>query len=68
MLGIYCRTSRETEIENSTISQQRTAGIKFAEQHNFEYDICYLARTEQLAAADPITTVPHPQTLQSLVL
>ena len=39
MLGIYCRTSREVEIENSTISQQRTAGIKFAEQNNFEYEI-----------------------------
>ena len=39
MLGIYCRTSRETEIENSTISQQRMIGIKFAEQNNFEYEI-----------------------------
>ena len=39
MLGIYCRTSRETDIENSTIIQQRTAGIKFAEQHNFEYEL-----------------------------
>jgi len=37
-------------------------------QHNFAYDIRYLARTEKLAAADPITTVPHPQKLQSLVL
>ena len=39
MLGIYCRTSREVEIENSTISQQRTAGIKFAEKNNFEYEL-----------------------------
>jgi DNA invertase Pin-like site-specific DNA recombinase len=39
MLGIYCRTSRETDIENSTISQQRTAGIKFAREHKFEYEI-----------------------------
>jgi DNA invertase Pin-like site-specific DNA recombinase len=39
MLGIYCRTSRDTDIENSTISQQRTAGIKFAKEHKFEYEI-----------------------------
>ena len=39
MLGIYCRTSREVETINSTISQQRTAGIKFAEKNNFEYEI-----------------------------
>ena len=39
MLGIYCRTSRETDIENSTIIQQRTAGIKFAEQYNFKYEL-----------------------------
>jgi DNA invertase Pin-like site-specific DNA recombinase len=39
MLGIYCRTSRETDIENSTISQQRTAGIKFAGEHKFEYEL-----------------------------
>jgi DNA invertase Pin-like site-specific DNA recombinase len=39
MLGIYCRTSREAEIENSTIIQQRLAGIKFAEGHNFEYEL-----------------------------
>jgi len=37
-------------------------------QHNFVYDICHLARTEKLAAADSITTVSHPQTLQSPVL
>jgi DNA invertase Pin-like site-specific DNA recombinase len=39
MLGIYCRTSKEQDIENSTIIQQRVAGIKFAEQHNFEYEL-----------------------------
>jgi DNA invertase Pin-like site-specific DNA recombinase len=39
MLGIYCRTSRETDIDSSTISQQRTIGIKFAEEHNFEYEL-----------------------------
>ena len=39
MLGIYCRTSREMDIENSTISQQRTAGIKFAREHKFEYEL-----------------------------
>jgi DNA invertase Pin-like site-specific DNA recombinase len=39
MLGIYCRTSRETDIENSTISQQRIVGIKFAEEHKFEYEL-----------------------------
>jgi len=39
MLGIYCRTSREVETEISTISQQEKAGIKFAVQNNFEYDI-----------------------------
>jgi site-specific DNA recombinase len=39
MLGIYCRTSRETDVESSTISQQRTAGIKFAGEHKFEYEI-----------------------------
>ena len=39
MLGIYCRTSKERDIETSTISQQRIAGIKFAEQNNFEYEL-----------------------------
>ena len=39
MLGIYCRTSRETDIDNSTISQQRNIGIKFAEKHSFDYEI-----------------------------
>jgi DNA invertase Pin-like site-specific DNA recombinase len=39
MLGIYCRTSKERDFETSTISQQRTAGIKFAEGHKFEYQI-----------------------------
>jgi DNA invertase Pin-like site-specific DNA recombinase len=39
MLGIYCRTSRETDIESSTISQQKIAGIKFAEEYNFEYEL-----------------------------
>jgi DNA invertase Pin-like site-specific DNA recombinase len=39
MLGIYCRTSRETDFETSTISQQRTAGIKFAEENKFEYEL-----------------------------
>jgi DNA invertase Pin-like site-specific DNA recombinase len=39
MLGVYCRTSIQQEIENSTISQQRTAGVTFAEEHKFEYEI-----------------------------
>jgi DNA invertase Pin-like site-specific DNA recombinase len=39
MLGIYCRTSRETDIQSETISQQRIAGIKFAESNNYEYEI-----------------------------
>jgi DNA invertase Pin-like site-specific DNA recombinase len=39
MLGIYCRTSSNSGTENSTIIQQRTAGIKFAQKHKFEYEI-----------------------------
>jgi len=39
MLGIYCRTSRDNDFEKSTIIQQKQLGIKFAEQHNFEYEI-----------------------------
>ena len=39
MLGIYCRTSKERDIETSTISQQRNIGIKFAEKNNLEYRI-----------------------------
>ena len=39
MLGIYCRTSREVDFENSTIIQQRLSGIAFAEQHKFEYEL-----------------------------
>ena len=41
MLGIYCRTSREKETvpELSTIVQQKIAGVKFAEDNNFEYDL-----------------------------
>ena len=39
MLGIYCRTSRENDFEKSTIIQQRVAGINFAEQHKFEYEL-----------------------------
>jgi DNA invertase Pin-like site-specific DNA recombinase len=39
MLAIYCRTSKERDIDSSTISQQRTAGIDFAENHKFEYEI-----------------------------
>jgi len=39
MLGIYCRTSRDAGTENSTISQQKTAGIKFAEENSLEYEI-----------------------------
>jgi DNA invertase Pin-like site-specific DNA recombinase len=39
MLGIYCRTSILQDTETSTISQQRTAGIKFAEENKFEYDL-----------------------------
>ena len=39
MLGIYCRTSKERDIETSTISQQRTEGIKFAKENKFEYEL-----------------------------
>jgi DNA invertase Pin-like site-specific DNA recombinase len=39
MLGIYCRTSKETDLEKSTITQQRATGIGFAEQHKFEYEL-----------------------------
>ncbi|GHU12489.1 resolvase [Spirochaetia bacterium] len=39
MLGIYCRTSKDTDIENETISQQRTAGIKFAGENKFKYEL-----------------------------
>jgi DNA invertase Pin-like site-specific DNA recombinase len=39
MLGIYCRTSSTSGTDNSTIIQQRTAGIKFAEENNFEYEL-----------------------------
>jgi DNA invertase Pin-like site-specific DNA recombinase len=39
MLGIYCRASIQQDIESSTISKQRTAGISFAEEHKFEYEI-----------------------------
>ena len=39
MLGIYCRTSKERDTENSTISQQRMVGIKFAEENKFDYVI-----------------------------
>jgi len=39
MLGIYCRTSRNSDFETSTIIQQRNSGIKFAEENNFEYEI-----------------------------
>jgi len=39
MLGIYCRTSREVELGNSTISQQKTAGIKFADENKMKYEI-----------------------------
>ncbi len=39
MLGIYCRTSKEADFEKSTIIQQRTIGIAFAEKHKFEYEL-----------------------------
>ena len=39
MLGIYCRTSKERDLVNSSISQQRNAGIKFAEENKFEYEL-----------------------------
>jgi DNA invertase Pin-like site-specific DNA recombinase len=39
MLGIYCRTSIQQDAEISTIIQQRSAGIKFAEENKFEYEI-----------------------------
>ena len=39
MLGIYCRTSKDGDLENSTIIQQKIAGIKFAEYNNFDYDV-----------------------------
>ncbi|MDR2477717.1 MAG: hypothetical protein LBD48_00230 [Treponema sp.] len=39
MLGIYCRTSKERDVEISSIIQQRAIGIKFAGQHKFEYEL-----------------------------
>jgi hypothetical protein len=39
MLGIYCRTSIQQDAEISTIIQQRSAGIKFAEENKFKYEI-----------------------------
>jgi DNA invertase Pin-like site-specific DNA recombinase len=39
MLGIYCRTSKERDFETSTIGQQRTAGINFALENSFEYEL-----------------------------
>ena len=39
MLGIYRRTSKDNEFEKSTIVQQKAIGIKFAEEHKFEYEI-----------------------------
>jgi len=36
MLGIYCRTSKDTE---STINQQVKLGIQFCEENNFDYEI-----------------------------
>jgi len=50
MLGIYCRTSKERDIITSTILQQRTAGIKFAEKHNLEY---VLYEEEKSASKNP---------------
>jgi site-specific DNA recombinase len=35
MLGIYCRTSKDSE----TIEQQKEAGIRFCMSHNFDYKI-----------------------------
>jgi DNA invertase Pin-like site-specific DNA recombinase len=39
MLGIYCRTSRESATPVSTIEQQKNAGIKFAFDRKFDYKI-----------------------------
>jgi DNA invertase Pin-like site-specific DNA recombinase len=39
MLGIYCRTSKERDFETSTISQQKSGGIEFAEKNNLEYQL-----------------------------
>jgi DNA invertase Pin-like site-specific DNA recombinase len=36
MLGIYCRTSKDSE---TSIEQQRKSGIQFSISHNFEYEI-----------------------------
>lgn len=37
MLGIYVRTSREGEKDESPIEQQKRAGIRFAEAHAYRY-------------------------------
>jgi len=37
MLGIYCRTSKETK--NLSIDQQKELGINFCLSHNFEYKL-----------------------------
>ncbi|GHU01353.1 hypothetical protein FACS1894147_01040 [Spirochaetia bacterium] len=39
MLGIYCRTSRESGAPVSTIEQQKDAGIKFALDRKLDYKI-----------------------------
>lgn len=39
-LGIYCRTSREQSVSGiETIEQQIQAGVKFAKDNNFDYQI-----------------------------
>ena len=40
MLGIYCRTSRKESISGiDTIEQQRTCGLRFAEENHLNYNI-----------------------------
>ena len=39
MLGIYCRTNTDAYADLPSIMEQKTAGIKFAEDHNFEYKL-----------------------------
>ena len=40
MLGIYCRTSKDTDFEKSTINQQINSGIKFCDENNItDYEI-----------------------------
>jgi DNA invertase Pin-like site-specific DNA recombinase len=39
MLGIYVRTSRDGDKDESPIEQQKKAGIRFAEEHKYRYRI-----------------------------